>query len=176
MRGADVAKLAVMPGDAADAARLLQATAQAAARRPETPLITMAMGPAGAVTRLCGGAFGVCASFGAMGGAASAPGQPDARDLRAAVKAMARRWGEHGFTGCFFRVGGSPAGGDWQPVVFAFSCPKRKRKGPPFRCGGRRLGLRPQTPRCGHLTTAYSPAWGPVNKEKVLKPFPGNGF
>lgn len=88
--GADVAKLAVMPGDAADAARLLQATAQAAARRPETPLITMAMGPAGAVTRLCGGAFGVCASFGAMGGAASAPGQPDARDLRAAVKAMGK--------------------------------------------------------------------------------------
>lgn len=88
--GADVAKLAVMPGDAADAARLLQATAQAAARRPETPLITMAMGPAGAVTRLCGGAFGVCASFGAMGGAASAPGQPDARDLRAAVETMGK--------------------------------------------------------------------------------------
>lgn len=88
--GADVAKLAVMPGDAADAARLLQATAQAAARRPETPLITMAMGPAGAVTRLCGGAFGVCASFGAVGGAASAPGQPDARDLRAAVAAMGK--------------------------------------------------------------------------------------
>ena len=42
---------------------------------------------------------------------------------------------------------------------------KRKRKVPPFRCGGRRPGLRPRTPRCGHLTTAYSPAWGPVNKE-----------
>ena len=27
--------------------------------------------------------------------------------------------------------------------------------------------------RCGHLTTAYSPAWGPVNKENDLIPFPG---
>lgn len=88
--GADVAKLAVMPRDAADAARLLQATAQAAARRPETPLITMAMGAVGAVTRLCGGAFGVCASFGAVGGAASAPGQPDARELRAAMEAVGK--------------------------------------------------------------------------------------
>ena len=88
--GADVAKLAVMPRDRADAARLLQATAQAAARRPETPLITMAMGTMGAVTRLCGGAFGVCASFGAVGGAASAPGQPDARELRAAMEAVGK--------------------------------------------------------------------------------------
>nr|WP_317401455.1 type I 3-dehydroquinate dehydratase [uncultured Gemmiger sp.] len=88
--GADVAKLAVMPQCPADAARLLEATARAAALRPETPLITMAMGAMGAVTRLCGGAFGVCASFGAMGGAASAPGQPDARDLRAAVAAVGK--------------------------------------------------------------------------------------
>ena len=70
--GADVAKLAVTPADPADAARLLQATAQAAALRPETPLLTMAMGPLGAVTRVCGAAFGVCASFGTAG-AASAP-------------------------------------------------------------------------------------------------------
>ena len=88
--GADVAKLAVMPREPADAARLLEATAQAAAQRPETPLITMAMGAVGAVTRLCGGAFGVCASFGAVGGAASAPGQPDARDLRAAMEAVGK--------------------------------------------------------------------------------------
>lgn len=91
--GADIAKLAVMPQSPADGARLLQATAEAAARRPETPLITMAMGAAGAVTRLCGGAFGVCASFGAVGGAASAPGQPDARHLRAAVQAVGQALG-----------------------------------------------------------------------------------
>lgn len=91
--GADIAKLAVMPQSPADGARLLQATAEAAVRRPETPLITMAMGAAGAVTRLCGGAFGVCASFGAVGGAASAPGQPDAAALRAAVQAVGQALG-----------------------------------------------------------------------------------
>ena len=42
--GADIAKLAVMPHTAADAARLLEATARAAALRPATPLITMSMG------------------------------------------------------------------------------------------------------------------------------------
>lgn len=87
--GADVAKLAVMPAEGpADAARLLEATARAAALRPETPLITMSMGAAGAVSRVCGGAFGVCASFGAVGGAASAPGQPDAGALRSALTAL----------------------------------------------------------------------------------------
>ena len=73
--GADIAKLAVMPAAPADAARLLEATALAAARRPETPLITMAMGPLGAVTRVCGAAFGVCASFGTAG-APAPPASP----------------------------------------------------------------------------------------------------
>ena len=71
----------------ADAARLLEATALAAARRPETPLITMAMGPLGAVTRVVRRGVGVCASFGTAG-AASAPGQPDAAALRAALQAQ----------------------------------------------------------------------------------------
>src|SRR5699024_5562874 len=85
--GAAVAKLAVMPSEPDDAARLLEATALAASRRPETPLLTMAMGPAGTITRLCGAAFGCCASFGAQG-AASAPGQPAAPALRAALAAL----------------------------------------------------------------------------------------
>ena len=73
--GADIAKLAVMPRCAADAARLLLATAQAAAQRPGRALITMSMGRDGAVTRYCGGAFGSAATFGTLS-AASAPGQP----------------------------------------------------------------------------------------------------
>lgn len=85
--GADIAKLAVMPADAADAAALLAATAGARARRPGLPLITMAMGPAGAVTRVCGGAFGSCATFGTAG-MSSAPGQPDAAALRRALDAL----------------------------------------------------------------------------------------
>ena len=68
----------------ADAARLLEATARAADARPDTPLITMSMGPLGAVTRFCGGAFGSCATFGVTSGtSASAPGQPPADLLKA---------------------------------------------------------------------------------------------
>ena len=84
MEGADIAKLAVMPHCAADAARLLEATAAAAAQMPHTPLITMSMGALGAVTRVCGGAFGSMATFGTAG-RASAPGQPDAALLRRAL-------------------------------------------------------------------------------------------
>ena len=73
--GADIAKLAVMPRNRADAARLLLATSQAAAQRPGKALITMSMGRDGAVTRYCGGAFGSAATFGTLS-AASAPGQP----------------------------------------------------------------------------------------------------
>ena len=85
--GADIAKLAVMPACPADTARLLAATADAAAQRPRLPLITMAMGPLGTVSRVCGGAFGSCATFGAAG-VCSAPGQPDAAALRAALNAL----------------------------------------------------------------------------------------
>lgn len=84
--GADVCKLAVMPHTPADAAALLQATAQAAAAMPGKPLITMSMGKIGAVTRLCGGAFGSAATFGAAG-VSSAPGQPDAASLLRALEA-----------------------------------------------------------------------------------------
>ena len=84
MEGGDIAKLAVMPHCAADAARLLEATAAAAAQMPHTPLITMSMGALGAVTRVCGGAFGSMATFGTAG-RASAPGQPDAALLRRAL-------------------------------------------------------------------------------------------
>lgn len=80
-KGADIAKLAVMPHCRADAARLLLATAQAAAQRPGKPLITMSMGRDGAVTRYCGGAFGSAATFGTLS-AASAPGQPPADRLK----------------------------------------------------------------------------------------------
>ena len=72
------------PRCAADAARLLEATARAADARPDTPLITMSMGPLGAVTRFCGGAFGSCASLGVTSGtSASAPGEPPAEVLKA---------------------------------------------------------------------------------------------
>lgn len=86
-QGADICKLAVMPRTAADAAELLAATAEARAALPGVPLITMAMGPLGAVTRVCGGAFGSDATFGTEG-TSSAPGQPDAAALRLALDAL----------------------------------------------------------------------------------------
>lgn len=87
--GADIAKLAVMANARADAGELLAATAEAAALRPGTPRLTMAMGPLGTVTRVCGGLFGSCASFGtAAPGKASAPGQPTARALKRALRQL----------------------------------------------------------------------------------------
>ena len=86
--GADVAKVTVMPRDRADVLTLLAATAQADAKG-RIPLISMAMGPLGSVTRMIGGEFGSSLSF-AVGEGSSAPGQIPIADL-AAVFAVLRR-------------------------------------------------------------------------------------
>lgn len=78
--GADVCKVAVMPRDADDVLALLTAT-RAFARGADRPVVTMAMGATGLVTRLAGGVFGSAMTFGSVG-TASAPGQVDARRLR----------------------------------------------------------------------------------------------
>ena len=72
--GADLPKLAVMPQSRADVLDLLAATAEMTDHHPETPVITMSMGALGAVSRLCGEAFGSAMTF-ANPGTASAPGQ-----------------------------------------------------------------------------------------------------
>ena len=86
--GGDVAKVAVMARDRADVLTLLAATAQADAKS-RIPLISMAMGPLGSVTRMIGGEFGSSLSF-AVGEGSSAPGQIPIADL-AAVFAVLRR-------------------------------------------------------------------------------------
>ena len=48
------------------------------------PLITMSMTATGVVSRLAGGTFGSCATFGTVG-KASAPGQIPVAQLRAAL-------------------------------------------------------------------------------------------
>ncbi|MCL2454181.1 MAG: type I 3-dehydroquinate dehydratase [Micrococcales bacterium] len=78
--GADLCKMAVMPTSAEDVLTLLAATAEASVRI-EQPIITMAMGGLGVVTRLAGEVFGSAATFG-MVSRASAPGQVDAVALR----------------------------------------------------------------------------------------------
>ena len=71
--GADIPKLAVMAHSELDALRLMEATAQARSSL-DMPLVTMAMGKAGALTRLAGEATGSALTFCALG-TASAPGQ-----------------------------------------------------------------------------------------------------
>jgi len=86
--GADVAKVAVMPHDMNDVLTLLQAT-QTASTQASIPLISMAMGPLGALTRVAGWMFGSSLSF-AVGAARSAPGQIPVEELRTALHILQR--------------------------------------------------------------------------------------
>ncbi|UYG16416.1 type I 3-dehydroquinate dehydratase [Brachybacterium huguangmaarense] len=85
--GADIAKLAAMPRDPADVLTLLRATWTMHSRHATGPVITMSMGPLGAVSRVSGATFGSAATFGTVG-AASAPGQIDVDALAAALDAL----------------------------------------------------------------------------------------
>jgi 3-dehydroquinate dehydratase-1 len=80
--GADVLKVAVLAKDGGDVLALLEATWRA--RALGRPVITMAMGDVGVVSRVGGGVFGSAATFGRVG-RASAPGQPEVAALRAAL-------------------------------------------------------------------------------------------
>ena len=71
---ADVVKLAMMPQNPEDVLRLLAETNHFHKRYPKQPLITMAMGKMGTVSRVTGELFGSCVTF-ASGKTASAPGQ-----------------------------------------------------------------------------------------------------
>ena len=90
--GGDVAKVAVMPRDAADVLSLLGATTQAHSKA-RVPLISMSMGPLGAVTRMIGGVFGSALSF-AIGAGSSAPGQMPIDDLKAVYDVIRRAGGK----------------------------------------------------------------------------------
>lgn len=81
--GADLPKYAVMPQSPGDVLELLTATWEA--YQQVGPVITMAMGEMGKMTRAAGGLFGSCLTFGA-GQSASAPGQIDAENLRAILE------------------------------------------------------------------------------------------
>ena len=86
--GADVAKVAVMPRVRIDVLTLLVATARAE-ERAQIPLISMSMGPLGAITRMIGGVFGSSLSF-AVGAASSAPGQIPIADLKTVYDVIRR--------------------------------------------------------------------------------------
>ena len=77
--GADIAKIAVMPQDMCDVSRLLQATAEAV-QKVEIPIVTMAMGQKGVISRILGEVFGSSITFGTLE-QASAPGQLPVQQL-----------------------------------------------------------------------------------------------
>ncbi|MFC2947226.1 type I 3-dehydroquinate dehydratase [Virgibacillus sediminis] len=79
--GADIPKIAVMPRDMEDLFTLLQATSKMSRIYADRPIITMAMGKLGLISRLAGEVFGSAATFGS-GKEASAPGQIAAEDLK----------------------------------------------------------------------------------------------
>lgn len=79
--GAHVAKLAAMPQKEEDVLNVLSATLEVRRQFPCIPIITMSMGPTGAVTRLVGGLFGSDLTF-AVGSQSSAPGQIPVAELR----------------------------------------------------------------------------------------------
>ena len=90
--GADVAKIAVMPRDMNDVLTLLAATQQAS-QKLKIPLISMSMGPLGALTRLFGWAFGSALSF-AVGASSSAPGQVPIEDLNTVLGILDKAMGD----------------------------------------------------------------------------------
>lgn len=85
--GADIPKIAVMPKRAEDVAALLNATLKFHIRYPDIPVITMAMGNIGIISRMAGEVFGSSVTF-ASGAAASAPGQIPAKNLQDILKIL----------------------------------------------------------------------------------------
>lgn len=79
-RGADIIKLAVMPQSGKDVCALLEATMERK-EHSNKPMITMAMGQSGMLSRICGELTGSCVTF-ASGKQASAPGQIKADELK----------------------------------------------------------------------------------------------
>lgn len=89
--GADVAKVAVMPRDLDDVLTLLTATREAS-KKLRIPLISMSMGPYGALTRMVGGVFGSALTF-AVGASSSAPGQVPIEDLNTVLAILQKSMG-----------------------------------------------------------------------------------
>jgi len=79
--GADIVKIAVTPHSVADVGRLL-AFSQRVAQRGGPPLVSLAMGPLGIITRVAAGRYGAPFTFAsAAEGAEAAPGQLPAAQM-----------------------------------------------------------------------------------------------
>lgn len=89
--GADVAKLACMAAADGDAARMLALPSRLAEEDPDTKVISLAMGERGVSSRILASKYGGYLTFGAMGGAASAPGQPPIEALVSTFRSKSMR-------------------------------------------------------------------------------------
>lgn len=87
--GADILKIAVMPRTAADVLILLDATNTFTNQKDSPPVVTMAMGGLGLITRLAGEIFGSALTF-ASGKKSSAPGQIPVNELRTVLEILHR--------------------------------------------------------------------------------------
>ncbi len=85
--GGDIVKLAVMPNSVDDLIRLLKLTDDTRLKYPGLPIVMIAMGNLGVVTRITGEVFGSCITFGADG-RTSAPGQMQADTLAEVLDAL----------------------------------------------------------------------------------------
>lgn len=86
-KGADIGKVAVMPQTKRDVLTLMQASAWASEMYKDRLFIAISMGPLGMLSRLAGYLTGSCLTFGTAG-RSSAPGQPPAGALRAALSLL----------------------------------------------------------------------------------------
>ncbi|TJX15617.1 type I 3-dehydroquinate dehydratase [Tissierella creatinini] len=82
---ADIPKIAVMPNSEEDVLTLLSATNEMHTKYADRPIITMAMGPLGVISRLSGELFGSSMTFGSVG-RVSAPGQVPVEELKQALQ------------------------------------------------------------------------------------------
>jgi len=88
-RGADIAKIAVMPRVPEDVPRLFQVTIAARAAFPAMPLAMMSMGGLGSITRVAGFLYGSDMAF-AVAQESSAPGQIPLEDARRMAELILR--------------------------------------------------------------------------------------
>lgn len=84
--GADICKMAVMPQSSMDVLRLLEATSELK-KEVQVPLVTMAMGKLGVISRVSGEIFGSAITFGSLG-QTSAPGQLPIETLKQALELL----------------------------------------------------------------------------------------
>lgn len=88
--GADILKMAVMPAEFDDVASLMQVTNEVVEEYTEKPVISMAMGNLGSISRIAGENFGSSVTFATIG-AASAPGQFPIEELRMMMNVLHKK-------------------------------------------------------------------------------------